>query len=102
MNISLIIFTLIPCFNYTLDACLLSCFSCVGLFGTLLAVARQAPLSVGFSRQEYWSGLPCPPPGDLVNSGIQAPSLKSPTLAGGFLPLSHLGSPIIFWINQVK
>ena len=44
-------------------ACMLSHFSHVGLFAP--PVARQAPLSMGFSRQEYWSGLPCPPPGDL-------------------------------------
>ena len=46
-------------------ACVLSCFSRVRLFGTLWTVARQAPLSMGFSRQEYWSGLPFPPPGHL-------------------------------------
>ena len=40
-------------------------------------VARQAPLSMGFSRQEDWSGLPCPPPGDLANPGIQPISLAS-------------------------
>ena len=44
---------------------MLSCFSRVQLFVTLRTVARQSPLSVGFSRQEYWSGLPYPPPGDL-------------------------------------
>ena len=43
-----------------------------------------APLSVGFSRQEYWSGLPCPPPGDLPNAGIEATSLTSLALVGGF------------------
>ena len=43
----------------------LSCFSCVQLFVTLWTVACQAPLSMGFSRQEHWSGLPFPPPGDL-------------------------------------
>ena len=47
-------------------------------------VAHQAPLSMGFSRQEYWSGLPCPPPGDLPDPGIQSMSLMSPALAGGF------------------
>ena len=45
-----------------------------------------------FSRQEYWSGLPCPPPGDLPDLGMEP---ASPALAGGFLPLSHLGSPLI-------
>ena len=49
----------------------------VRLFGTLWAVACQAPLSVGFSGQEHWSGLPCPPPGDLPDPGIE---LGSPTL----------------------
>ena len=45
---------------------------------------RQAPLSMGFSRQEYWSGLLCPPPGHLPNLGIEPASLMSPALAGGF------------------
>ena len=44
----------------------------------------QAPLSMGFSSQEYWSGLPCPPPGDLRDPGIEPMSLKSLALAGGF------------------
>ena len=55
------------------------------------AVARQAPLSMGFSRQEYWSGLPCPPPGDLPNPGIKPTSftsLMSPALAGEFFSAS--------------
>ena len=47
-------------------------------------VAHQAPLSTRFSRQEYWSGLPHPPPGDLPDSGIKPMSLKSPALASGF------------------
>ena len=47
-------------------------------------VAHQAPLSMGFSRQEHWSGLPGPPPGDLPDLGIKPMSLMSPTLAGGF------------------
>ena len=45
--------------------------------------ARQAPLSTGFSRQEYWSGLPFPSPGNLPSPGIEPPSLTSPALAGG-------------------
>ena len=49
-----------------------------------LYVARQAPLSLGFSRQEYWSGFPCLSPGDLADPGIERASLKSPSLAGGF------------------
>ena len=54
---------------------------CVWLFATLWTVARQAPLSTGFPRQEYWSGLPFPPPGDLPDSGTEP---TSPALAGGF------------------
>ena len=54
--------------------CVLSRFSRVWLLGTLWAAAHQAPLSMGFFRQEYWSGLPCPPPGDLPDSGIEPPS----------------------------
>ena len=57
-------------------------------FGTLWTVACQGPLSVGFSRKEYWYGLPCPPPGDLPDPGIVPASLMSPELAGGFLPTS--------------
>ena len=48
----------------------------------------QAPLSMGFSGQEYWSGLLCPPPGDLPNPGIEPLSLMSPALAGGFFTTS--------------
>ena len=55
---------------------------------TLWTVARQAPLSMGFSRQEYWSGLPFPPPGDLPDPGIKPESLMSPALAGGFFTSS--------------
>ena len=48
----------------------------------------QAPLSMGFSRQEDWSGLPCPPPGDFPDPGIKPESLESPALAGTFFPTS--------------
>ena len=58
--------------------------SCVLSFVTLLTVALQAPLSVGFSRQEYQSGLPCPPPGDLSDSGIEPMSPCGFCIAGGF------------------
>ena len=51
-------------------------------------LALQAPLSMGFSKQEYWSGLPCPSPGDLPNLGIEPASLTSPALAGGFFTTS--------------
>ena len=62
----------------------LSYFSCVCLFVTPWTVASQAPLSMGFSRQEYWSGLACPPPGDLPNPQSVPMSLTSPALAGRF------------------
>ena len=65
---------------------MLSRFSCVLLFAALGTVACQAPLSMGFSRQEYWSELPYPPPGDLPNPGIKATSLMFSALPGGFLP----------------
>ena len=57
-------------------------------FAALRTVAHQAPLSMGFSRQEYWSGLPCPPPGDLPDPGIEPASLMSPALADGFFTTS--------------
>ena len=66
----------------------LSGSSYVRLFATSWAVAHQAPLSMGFSRQEYWSGLPCPPPGDLPDSGIEVASLTFPALAGSFFTFS--------------
>ena len=64
-----------------MSVCKLSHFSRVQLFETLWTVAPQAPLSLGFSRQEYWSGLPCPPPGDLPDPGVEPASLMSPELA---------------------
>ena len=62
-------------------ACVLSRFSRVRLFATLWTVARQAPPSTGFSRQEYWSGLPFPPPGDLPDPEMEPTSLMSAALA---------------------
>ena len=60
--------------------CISSCFSHVRLFGTPWTVAHQAPLSMGFSRQEYWSGLPCPPPGDLPNPETEPAFPAAPAL----------------------
>ena len=79
----------LTCFSLLLllCACMLSCFSCVWLFATLWTV-RQAPLSMGFSRQQYWNGLPCPPPGDLPDPGIKPASLTFPALAGRFFTTS--------------
>ena len=59
-------------------------FSSVQFFATPWTVAHQASLSIEFSRQEYWTGLSCPPPGDLSDSGIKPLNLVSPELAGGF------------------
>ena len=67
--------------NSSLLVCMPSHFSCIRLFVTLWTVACQAPLSVGFSRQEYWSGLPGPPPGVLPYTGIEP---ASPALSVGF------------------
>ena len=61
-------------------------------FETLWTVAHQAPLSMGFSRQEYWNGLPFPSPGDLPSPGITS---MSPVLAGGFFTTEPPGSPIV-------
>ena len=69
-----------------MHVCVLSHFSYVQLFATPWTVTCQAPLSMKFSRQEYWSGLPCPPPGDLPNSGIKT---MSPALQVDSLLLSH-------------
>ena len=55
-----------------------------GFLQSKKTIAHQAPLSLGFSRQEYWSGLPCSPPGDLPNAEIETVSLMSPVLAGMF------------------
>ena len=65
----------------------------VQLFETPWTVAHQAPLSMGFFRQEYWSGLPFPPPGDLPNPGIKPESPMSPALQEDSLPAESLGSP---------
>ena len=68
-------------------------FSRVPLFETPWTIAHKAPLSMEFSRQEYWSGLLCPPPGDLLDSGIE---LMSPALQADSLPLSHWEAPIVY------
>ena len=72
---------------------MLSRFSHARLFMTLWSVPCQASLSMGFSRQEYWSGLPGPPPEDLPDPGIEPTSLTPPVLQADSLLLSHHGSP---------
>ena len=63
---------------------MLNRFRHIWLFATLWTVDRQAPLSMGFSRQDNWSGVPFPPPGDLPHPGMEPASLMSPALVGGF------------------
>ena len=76
---------------------MLSCFHCVWLFATLWTVAHQDPLSMGFSRQEYWSGLPCLPPGDLPDPGIK---LASPALAADFFtPRATWESSVFIYLS---
>ena len=71
--------------SFFMHACLLSCYVMSDSFVTPWTISHQVPLSMGFSRQEYWSKLPFPSPGDLPNLGIQPVSPVSPALAGGFL-----------------
>ena len=74
----------------------------VQLFATPWTVARQAPLSVGFSSQEYWNGLWGPPPGDLPDPGIEPASLMSPELAGGFFTSSATWEAILSREEELK
>ena len=87
---------------------MLSHFSRIRLFVTLWTVACQAPLSMGFSRQEYWSGLPFPSPGDLPDPGIKP---RSPELPADSLPTepprklmleveSHVFLHLLTWVNR--
>ena len=69
---------------------------CTYLFATPWNVAHQAPLSKGFSRQEYWSGSPLPPPGDLPIPGIEPTSPVSPALTGGFSTTAPAGKPHVY------
>ena len=70
--------------------CVISCFSRIQLFATLWTVACQGLVSIGFSRQESWSGLPCPPPGDLPNSGWKP----------GLLHLLHCSQILYCWVTR--
>ena len=80
-------------FYFSVCMCVCVCtLSRVQLFVTPQTVARQVPLSLGFSRQECWSGLPFPPPGDPPDPGIEPASPVSPALAGGFFTTVPPGS----------
>ena len=78
-------------------ACVLSR---VQLFATPQIVACQAPLSMGFSRQEYWSGLPFPTPGDLPDPGIESESPVPRALAGGFFTTEPPGKLVQYGIIE--
>ena len=79
-----------------------NCFSHVWLCATLWTVACQAPLSMGFCRQEYWNGLPCPPPGDRPDPRIEPMSLMSPALVGGFFTTTSTWEALVSWSAQVN
>ena len=85
--------------SVALHACTLSR---VWLFGIPWTVAHQAPLSMAFFRQEYWSGLPCSPPGDFPNPGIQPAFLMFLRQQAGSLPLVSPGKPLHEqgWVNK--
>ena len=80
------------CISLDILVCVCAC-SVMSDSKTPWTVAHQAPLSMGFPRQEYWSGLPFPSPGDLPDPGIEPMSLASPARSVCSLPLHHLGSP---------
>ena len=77
-------------FKFNSLTCVLTDFNHVQLFATPWTVAHQAPVVMEFPRQEYWSGLPFPSPGDLPDPGIEP---TFPALQADSLPLSHQGSP---------
>ena len=81
---------------------MLSHFGRGWLFVTLWTIARQAHLSMGFSRQEYWSGLPCSPPGHLPDPGMEHVPLTSPTLAGEFFTTEPPGTKSIPVVANVR
>ena len=78
---------------------MLSRFSRVRLFATAWTVARRAPLSMGFSNQEHWSGLPCPPAGGLPDPGVRPMSPVVHVLQAEYLPPSRHRSPHLIHIG---
>ena len=84
-----------------MHAYMLSRFSHVQLFATPWTVAYQAPLSMGFSRHEYWNGLTFPSPGHLPIPGIQPASLTFPALAAGFFTTSATWEAWVIQINLI-
>ena len=92
-------FSLLLRFFTFVHACTLSPFSRVWIFETLWTVAHQAPLPMGFSKQGYWSGLLCPPSGDLPDPGTEPASLKSPVLAGSLFTASATWDALFTFTN---
>ena len=89
-------------FFLSMCAGMLSHFSCVQLFVTLQTIACQDPLSMGFSRQEYWSGLPWPPPGDLPELRIEPEALTSAAMASRFFTTSATWAAFSFlWRKSI-
>ena len=84
----------------TVHVYMLNCFSHVHPFATLWTVTHHAPVSLGFSRQEYWIRLPCPPPEDLLDPGIEPMSPAAPSLQVESLPLAPRGKPL--WTLSVQ
>ena len=82
---------------YNFWSCSFSC-SVMSDSVTPWTVAHQGPLTTGFSRQEYWSGLPFPSPGDPPDPGIEP---ASPALAGGFSTTERQGSPVIYGVGRL-
>ena len=85
-NLLILCWKILHLYSQVVLCSVLNHFSCVWLFVTLWT--HQTPQSMGFSRQEHWSGLPFPPPVDLMDPGIEPLSLTSPALAGGFFTTS--------------
>ena len=83
-----------------MDVC--SVASCVQLFATPWTGACQFPLTMRFSQQEYWSGSPCPPPGDRPDPGIKPAPLRTPTLASRFFTTSAAREALKAWFSNFK
>ena len=86
----------------TVHVCMLSHFSCVQLFVALWTIVHQAPLSMVFSKQEYWSGLLFTPPGDLPNTEIEPACPMSPALAGVFFTISATWEAPLLLVSYPK
>ena len=84
------------------SACVAELLSCVRLFVTPWTVAHQAPVSMGFPRQEHWSGVLCPPPADLPDTGIDPKPPMSPASTGGFFTTRPSGKPVTYFTLPSK